>query len=352
MKKSYWIALAIFLLVSAWMLTGQFGDGGSQAEKADVAASRPQLTRVRVEDSRAVEIQREVIIHGNTAPERSVELRAETAGRVAAVPVARGVQVSAGQELVRLDPAQRPARLAEARALLHQRELEDAAAQRLFKQGLKSDTERAAAAALFDSARAAVAAAELDLARTRLQAPFAGVLEERPVEVGSYVSVGDTLARVVDIDPLKVVGQVSEREVGWLELGMRGQVELVGGEQLEGTVRYIGATADEATRTFRVELEVPNPQGRALAGITAQARVEVERLLAHRVSPSVLALDDGGTLGVKSVDADGTVRFHPAQIVRADPDGLWLGGLPEELRLITIGQGFVRAGDRVEAVSQ
>lgn len=70
-------------------------------------------------------------------------------------------------------------------------------------------------------------------------------------------------------------------------------------------------------------------------------------MAAHRISAALLVLDDDGRLGIKAVDDTDTVRFFPARIVRAEAEDIWLGGLPERLRLITVGQGFVVDGQKV-----
>ena len=133
---------------------------------------------------------------------------------------------------------------------------------------------------------------------------------------------------------------------------MPGSARLVTGQMVEGQIRYVGSRSDPATRTFTVELEVPNPSGRFAAGMSAELRISLEHALAHRIPASLLALDDAGVLGVKAVDEQGRVVFQPAQIVRADADWIWLGGLPERLRLITLGQGFVNPGATVTAVPE
>jgi multidrug efflux system membrane fusion protein len=147
-----------------------------------------------------------------------------------------------------------------------------------------------------------------------------------------------------------VVGQVAERDVGRLQVGMLGEARLVTGRTVEGRLRYIGSQADPATRTFRVELEVPNQAEGFAAGLTAELRVVYGRMRAHRLPASLLALDEQGRVGVKAVDQNDQVVFHPAEIVRAEGDALWVAGLPERLRVITVGQGFVRAGEQVRPI--
>lgn len=352
MKKSYLIAGAILLAVVIWMASGQIGGDDAADTTAGTVAAHAELTQVRAQVFTASPVTREVVFNGMTEPVRSVELRAETAGQVVALPVARGDWVKKGEVLIRLAEDNRGARLREAQALVRQRELEHRAAQRLRDNNLIAETAVAQAQTALESAQAAQGAAELELARSIMRAPFDGVLDTRSVELGAYVREGDVVAHIVDVVPLLVTGTVSEQDVGKLRLGAEGSAHLITGETLRGGIRYIAAAADAATHTFRVELEVANPQHLRTTGVTAEVRIELEPLAAHKVSPALLSLDDKGAVGVKSVGDDGIVAFHPANIIRSEPDGLWLAGLPEQLRLITVGQGFVRAGERVRVSEQ
>ena len=92
-----------------------------------------------------------------------------------------------------------------------------------------------------------------------------------------------------------------------------------------------------------------NPGEEVVSGTTAELRIPAEELSAHYISPALLSLNNRDQVGVKSVNDDGVVEFHVVNIVRAGVDGVWVSGLPERVRVITVGQGFVREGDRVEA---
>jgi len=347
--------VGILLALLIYMATGLVGCSGSESAPDDLviadSAGRPAMT-VSVREMTAVEIFREVTVAGNTAPARAVDLRAETAGRVEAVVAARGAYVQAGQVIARITADGRHERLAEYRALLDQRRLEFDAAERLSERQLQSENARALAIANLRAAERLVADAEIDIGYLEIRTPFDGILQERTVEVGDYVSVGDHVARCIEIDPLVVRGEVSEANVRYVKVGEEGFAHLSTGEELAGHIRYVASEAHPQTRTFAVELEVANPAGRVPAGrvpagLSADIRIETERVLAHKVSPALISIADDGRFGVKYVDDDNIVRFVPADIVRSSPDTLWLTGLPERVRLITIGQGFTNEGDRV-----
>lgn len=353
-RSSYFIAGGVALALAGWLASGQLGaelvDGEAQEPEARVAAAA--TVPVRVRPSEAVPVAREVVVSGRTEANRDVELRAETSGRVVEVGSDRGAEVDLGDVLLRLDPRERAAMVRKAEATLRQRELEFEAATELGKKGFQAETRVAEARAALEAARAELELSETTLEHTTIEAPFAGILESRPVEVGDFVDVGDPVATLIEQDPFLVVGDLSEGEVGEVSLGMDGAALLASGRRVEGRITYVASAADPATRTFRVEMTVDNPIGRLKAGMTANLTIAIGEVMAHLVPASSLTLDDSGVLGIKAVDASGRVAFHPAEVVRADGGKLWLAGLPDTLDLITVGQGFVREGDSVEAVPE
>ncbi len=164
--------------------------------------------------------------------------------------------------------------------------------------------------------------------------------------------MGDVVASLVDLDPVLVIGQVSERDIGRLEVGGLGVARLMTGERVEGRIRHISRVADPVTRTFRVELEVANPDGSLRDGVTAEVVLPGPTVLAHRVSPAVLSLSTSGTIGVKVHEADQKVRFLPVQSVAQGVDCLLKHTATTEITLITVGQEFVRDGQQVRTVDE
>ncbi|MCC5886528.1 MAG: efflux RND transporter periplasmic adaptor subunit, partial [Gammaproteobacteria bacterium] len=223
---------------------------------------------------------------------------------------------------------------------------------KLEDRGLVSSTGGARARARLASARADLSQRELDLAHTAIRAPFDGVVEERPVELGDYLTAGQVCAEVLDPDPLLLVGQLSERDVARIQVGDPGQGRLLTGESVRGVITYLAQSAHPSTRTFRVEVAVNNADARLREGITTELLLPVEQHRAHHIPSSVLALDDVGELGVRILNDDDRVEFVRIRIIRDSPDGLWVTGLPEVVTLITVGQELVVPGERVRPVPE
>ena len=349
LNRSQWIAVGIFGALGLWMLSGSFA-GSEEPAKEVARTAAVTAPKVRVGDFQAAEMTRTVNVRGQTQAVRVVDIKAETAGRVVEVGAEKGAHVAKGEIIARLALDDRPARLAELKAVITQRERELNAAASLAQQGYGPGLRAADSRAQLESARAALARLEVDIANTEIKAPIDGFLDERSVEVGAYLKVTDKLATVVDLKTILVVGSVTEREVSELKVGAPGSAQLVTGQKLEGAIRFISSVADPATRTFRVELEAPNPDAQAKSGITADLRLPLQAMRGHRVTPAILTLDDDGRLGVKAVDDDNKVRFMPVRILSDSADAVWLGGLPEKVRLITVGQEYVVPGQTVDPV--
>lgn len=350
--KSWAISASIAVAVVLWLVSGQFGSNAAETEAVPAPTVAANKNAVRVRTQSAEEVMRTIIVNGKTAPARIVSLAAETDGRIETIGAERGASLDRGQLIVRLDERDRSARLVQARATVKQREVEFDARERLKSESYVSEAQLKEAAALLETARAELTRAELDLDYMEIRAPFAGALQARMVEVGDFVSRGDPIATYVDNRSIIVSANLSEFDARYVSVGDTAEARLATGETVRGHIRYVAPVADEATRTFTVELEVDNADGALRAGGTAELRIPAEAVLAHRVAPSLLTLDDAGNVGVKIVNGRGEVEFVVADIALSGPDGVWLAGLPGTATIITVGQGYVSSGAVVDAVPE
>jgi multidrug efflux system membrane fusion protein len=351
--KSWLTSAGIAIAIAFWLASGNIASDDQTTDvTADAAQPSSTRTSVRVRSQAAEEVTRIINVNGKTAPARVVEINAETDGRVVAIGVERGERLDAGQVIVRLDERDRQARLAQAEATVKQRELEYAARSKLMNESYVSEAQLQEAAALLETAKAELARAELDIDYMVIRAPFNGALQDRMVEIGDYVKAGDPVARFVDERKLIVSADVSEFDAHHVIKGNAGSARLATGQVVEGTIRYVAPVAEESTRTFRVELEVDNAAGSYRGGMTAELMIPAETVFAHRISPSLLTLDDEGNLGVKTVNELGQVEFHLADIAMSSSEGVWVAGLPHNAMIITVGQGFVTEGAMVNSVSE
>jgi multidrug efflux system membrane fusion protein len=364
--------------------------GATLAAEAPPGPAEAHRVSVVAVESRAAVVDRAVLVRGQTEAARQVVVSAETSGRIVSEPLRKGAFVAEGQLLCEIDAgtrlaslAEAQARLAEARAglpaaearaaeaaaRLEEARILDTAAARLSEGGFASETRvastraalsaaeagvesarsgRESAQAAVQAAEAGVALAEREIARLRVEAPFSGLLETDTAELGELMQPGAACATVIQLDPIKVVGFVPEAEVERVTLGAPAGARLVSGGTVRGAVTFISRSADPQTRTFRIEVEVPNPDLALRDGQTAEIAIASEGAAAHLVPASALTLDDGGRLGLRLAIADpekGDVAgFVPVTFLRDSTEGVYVTGLPEVARIITVGQEYVTDG--------
>ncbi len=356
-QRPYIIAALISLLLIAWMASGP----SAAEQKETIQAKQISQTstddkvkaQVKVETRYGTNIHKSIELYGRTQPDRITTLKAEVRGKITEVFAKRGARVEKGQAIVQIALNDLPAQLTRTQALLMQRQVEYEGALKLNKKGYQGKVQLAQAFAELESVKSDIQRLELDIVNTLIKAPFDGVLNTRYVEVGDYVASGDDIAMIADLDPLIIRAHVTEQQIADLSVGQIAQVSLLKGEKLQGILRYIASVGDDATNTFKIEVAVANKLTKSkpqlLAGLSSELSIALEETSAIKISPALLALDEQGNIGVKSVQ-NAIVQFTPIDIVKSESDGIWLTGLGEQTDIIILGQGFVRAGDRVEAI--
>ena len=355
MRRSWLAAAGITVALVLWMASGLLGDDADDGAEPDAgaAAAGEGRARMRVEVALAEPVSeaRTVTLRGQVEAARLLELRAETAGVVERLPHPRGSRVTAGAVLARLEAGEREAALAAAKATLASALAEEEAARTLGRRGLQSQMESEKAAAAASLARADLDRLERDLAATVVRAPFAALVERLPLEIGQLVERGDPIATLVDDSAFEVTARAAQQLAGELAPGQPLEITLITGERLDGTLVWVSSIADPATRTFEVEARVNGTHPALAAGVSATLEIPVEEVEAQFLSPSTLALDEDGELGVKLLDAENRVVFQPVSLLRTSLDGAWVTGVPSGARVVTLGQGFVGVGERVEVAS-
>ncbi|MEO0392046.1 MAG: efflux RND transporter periplasmic adaptor subunit [Pseudomonadota bacterium] len=357
MSRSSLIAVVVVLLTIVWMGSGYVGPFATThaqpiTNTEGTASVEKPLPRVRIALSEAQNAARDLTIQGRTQADISLSISAQIDGRIKELMVDRGDMVVAGDILATIDVEDRRNRVREAEAIVAQRQLENNAARSLNQSGFQSKVRLAQTAAELETARANLERARVELAHTDITAPIDGLITHKMIEAGSYVDRGNDLFQVADLNPIKVIAAIPENQVNYLAQKQSARIRVAGLPAVAGTVTFIASQAEETTRTFELEVQVPNPDLAIKAGQTAAILLPVEGERAHKIPGSVLTLNDRGDLGVKTIDANNRVVFMAIEIVDDDPDGVWAVGLPSSVRLITVGQEFVSEGQEVEPVEE
>lgn len=321
-------------------------------EAADAAVTAPEaesdaLIAVTAMVSHAQPVESAVLMRGRTEATRRVDVRAETSGLVRSEPLRRGAFVNQGEVLCELDTGVRAASLREAEARYAEAEINARAAERLAEGGFAAETRLLSARAALQSAEAGVEAARQELARLTMVAPFSGLLESDAAETGALLQPGGLCATIVQLDPIRLVGFVPETQVDQVEVGAPGGARLASGRELVGRVTHVARAADPATRTFRIEVTVPNPDFTIRDGQSAEILIAASAVEGHLLPASALTLDDSGRLGVRVVEPGSRVGFVPVTLLRDSHAGVWVTGPQEAAEVIVVGQEYVREGVQV-----
>ena len=286
MSKNVRISLYILIPVIAWMISGQFVEEATLAEKVD-----NKLSSVIISESQPIFFSPSITLNSSATSEKRVDILAKTSGEVMPNNVLQGDWVEKDQVLCRLGV--------------------------------------------------------VELNRTEVKAPFKGYIE-RIVKPGNYLSKGQTCAVIIELDPITFIAEVPETEIKKVINEQKVSIELVTGEVINSKLSFVSKSASSSTRTFRVEAKVSNASGRIRDGITGTMTIQTNKVLASKISPSILLLSDEGDIGVRVVNDNDEVKFLPINIIEDTNDGIWVTGIPNLSKLIVLGQGFVKNGEKVQ----
>ena len=288
-KQTYKTAaiLASFLVI--WMVSGSMIEEESFEKNSSTLDT---LSSVTIVNSKATNKSKILKSSGFTEADKFVQVRAEVSGRLIARPAKQGDYIEEGDLICQLYIAGREA-------------------------------------------------------YPKIVAPFSGYLETLRVEEGDFLNTGSVCAALIDPDPMLVVADIAEKDIAQVQLGSKASAKLISGRYISGEVTFIASSADKNTRTFRVEISVDNKDRTIRDGVSAEIYIKGKEEAAHIISPAILSLNDQGKLGVRTVTADNRVEFKEINILEDTNSGMWVSGLGEEARIITLGQEYVFQGQTV-----
>ncbi len=264
-----------------------------------------KLFSVEVMDSSAQTIKDSIDFSSTTEAFRRIEIKSEVMTTIEKVLVKAGSKVNKGQHIVELDDYKTNADL--------------------YKLNLLSQSE-------FD--------------KYALFAPFGGLLLDGHKIAGELVMPGEKVYEIIDLNSLKIFGYINENEI--LDISLNNKVEVtILDEKVEGKIDYISPISDPETKTFEIVVKVENKNLRYKDGLSSMISIVKGNVLAHKISPSILALGNSGELGVKVIDSENIVQFKEINVIEDTSDYMLVSGLSQKERIIIVGQQYVSAGEKV-----
>jgi membrane fusion protein, multidrug efflux system len=355
MKGSRVTAIGLVAAAGLWIASGHFLPHETAESRAAMRAGEDgakKLFRVAVVGTTVIPHSRKLTVAGRTEADKRVTITARTGGVLTDLKVKRGMWVKKGDVIAILSDEAREAQVAQAQAAVTQKRTELDAKRALILNGTLPRLQLVDLEAQLKAAEAALAAAEAERDRGVIRAPWSGVVHDVAVEVGqaAFSMAGREIATLVALDPMLAVVEVAERKLAGIKVGDKADVRLVTGENASGKIRFVAKTASPTTRTYRVEIELPNADGNIPDGITAEVALPLSPVPATRVPRSALTFSSAGNIGVRIVRADDTVDFIAVNLVEDEQSFMWVTGLAEGSRVIVQGQDFVREGQKVDWV--
>ena len=355
--RSWLAAVFTAIVLGVYLLTADITDindpnkNQTPADSDQASAAEANLPTVTARQFDHEQIPRTLTLYGRTRPDRIITVSSELAARIVGVEAERGSLVRAGETLITLREGNLRAELKSARAQVKKARLDLDSALALQKKKLIADNQLPQLELAVAEAESRLQRLQIDLDNTRIEAPVTGILHHRLVELGDFIDRGNPVAEILDLNPLIVSVDVTQELIESLTAGDKAEIRLLGKRSATAAVRYISRKANDATRTFNVELAIANPDMKLPAGLSVEADLVMGQVRAVELSPALLSLDESGVPGIKWVDRNNIVQFTPAGIVKTGSNSLWLSGIPANVRIITRGQGFVKEGSRVKVAA-
>ena len=390
MKKSIILAFVILLITLGWLASGQIGKVSAQDEnivtgiKSELASAdentntfvkeeNANIIKVETKILTAQKIDQSIVIQGQTTHNKKIDVKSQTVGNIVNINFNRGDKVNKGMPLIEISKENRIELLESAKELIKLYEIEYSSAKQLIDKGLSSKSKLSLASfnlvnsksdqidinlqyekqlanleSQIASYNSQLKQINLDIKKTKILSPFNGIITDKNVEISDYVTPGMILLTIVNLNPIKIQGYLSEFDVNKIKLNTKALVENTNGIKKKGKITFISPSAETSTRTFEIEIEADNSDLTFKSGITTSIIIEGSELLAHKIPPSILTLQDDGTIGVKTLNDKNVVIFYPIQKVKDTIDGMWVSGLPNEVNLIISGQEYVSTGQTIE----
>ena len=344
-KKNIFLIYLFFIFI----LLDFFGHKNTLFANENISIkSLKKINSVLVEKIKVSEFNKKIILRGHTRHSRQVIIKSQVEGKISAINFSKGSDVSAGDIIVLIDPEDKIAKQKEMEALLEQRKKEYEVAEKLFKEGFRSEVKLSESRTNFEKALASFEKSQVALNNTKVMIPFDSFLEDSFVELGDYVKKGDKIVKIVDLDPIFLSASANENEVMNLKIDQKGIAILNNGEKFKGHINYISSSADNNTRNFKIQLEIKNSKKKILSGLSGEIQINLLPTDAFFIPSSVVTLNQSGDLGIKIIE-NNKVKFFKIDIISDTGKGFWIKtNNVDELMLISRGQEFVVEGESVD----
>lgn len=348
-KTSILTAILILAITSIWIASGQFEPNLDESNNEEVQVNEETIKKinVRTKNSLAEEINKSIIIQGQTNANKIINIKSETQGKIVKINDKIGKKIKKGELLFKISEKDLIINLDERKSKFKEMEIKYNAEKNLFQKGLSSEAKLAVAKSNLETAKSNYEFIKNEIDKTNIFSPFDGILTSEHLEIGEYVQPGTIIGNIVELDPILVIGYASEKQLKNLKINSKAIVKTSLNEKYEGVITYISPIAEKGTRTFKIEIKISNTDLIIKDGLTASIEIQGEKILAHKISPSILTLKDNGEVGIKIVNNNNFVEFYQINVVSDTNEGMWISGIPNNSNIIVVGQEYASVGEEV-----
>lgn len=350
------VFLALGLIAGARYYASESQAALAEQREEGMASARDigsELRRVKVFRPFPMNVEDVLSLPGTVEASRDIELASTIGGTVAEIAVSEGDRTEAGQTLLKLDMRTEEAQLREAQINFALAQGNRADMERLFGQSIISRSERNEAVGVATRAQAIVEQQQARVNEGRIKSPIAGIVDLVDVDEGEHINAGQTVMRIVDIDRVKVVLNIPEKDIAWFRGGQ--QVHLstrINGSEckVEGAIEHVTLTADPVSRTYPVKVIAENPERLLRPGMIVSAEL-VRRSRNDAIALPFFSVIDRESGPVVFVVEDGEAQQRPVE-TRAIQGGIVeiASGLEADEAVVVVGQRSLVDGEKVEIV--
>ena len=353
MKKSVVSTLLILAIIgSALAITyGAFAiRAGRPGAEAVVEQPPPNVATRLVYASR---VENMLQLSGKIDAWEKVTLSAEAAGKIERQGIEEGDAVEQGVEVIRINTTAIRATIDESKARLKLADQELKRVTRLGEEGISSPQDLDKARSDRDVQSANLRLNEIKLAQSIIEAPIGGVVDKLYMEAGEFAGVGANLVRIIQVDKVKAIVGLPEREVALFALGdsVAVTVDAYPDRVFTGKIFRVATSAEESTRTFATEIELDNGEGLLRPGMITRTGF-VRATYPEAITIPMFSVLSRGLERYVFVESEGvaerrpvTVGFYKGNVVHVT------SGLGDQDRLIVVGHRQLRDGQRVTVQS-
>ena len=345
-NKSHAIATFIIFAIIIWIATGFFIKEQKQEEKELISQ---KIFKVRVEIPKKSIQSKKYSFFGDTESSKTIILQAELNGKIKKIVKKEGSRVKKGQLIISLDVRELYNSKKQLEANFEEKKLIYFSTRKLYKQKLASKATYNKDRSTYRKAASELKAIRVKITNTKISAPFAGRVEEIFVENGEAISAYQTeIAKFINDDMLTVSVFIPEKIIDRISKPQKIKVKFANQIEKNGILKYTANSADKITRTYKAEISVDNKDHSVKDGMSAEVKFFEKEESVYLIEESSLTLNDQGVVGIKYVESDNIVNFLPVENINIIEGKIWLKSLPQNIKVITIGQAFVKTGDKVE----